>query len=99
MAAKAEGEKDTAPVWSPEGDVSNGEDDLYSTGVRLLCVVLALVLVIFLVSLDLTIIATTIPRATDDSIAFQTSPACKNALLLLMGDPMPRPTQLNPNLH
>ncbi|KAL4958232.1 major facilitator superfamily domain-containing protein [Aspergillus filifer] len=38
----------------------------YPTGLRLLCVVTALVLAIFLTSLDFTIIATAIPRITDD---------------------------------
>ncbi|KAL4945215.1 hypothetical protein BDV06DRAFT_231593 [Aspergillus oleicola] len=53
---------DTASV---DQDVAT-EEGLYPTGLRLLCVVVALVLAIFLTSLDFTIIATAIPRITDE---------------------------------
>ncbi|GIJ91429.1 hypothetical protein Asppvi_010394 [Aspergillus pseudoviridinutans] len=53
-----------------EKDNTNGSDDAdegdYPTGFRLLFVVVALILAIFLTSLDFTIIATAIPRITDD---------------------------------
>ncbi|KAL4804556.1 major facilitator superfamily domain-containing protein [Aspergillus unguis] len=49
----------------PPSDSETSTEE-YPTGLRLLCVVLALVLAIFLTSLDFTIIATAIPRITDD---------------------------------
>ncbi|KAJ0417573.1 major facilitator superfamily domain-containing protein [Aspergillus carlsbadensis] len=54
-------EKNTTPV----SNTGPGEDD-YPTGFRLVFVVVALVLAIFLTSLDFTIIATAIPRITDE---------------------------------
>lgn len=44
----------------------NAKPDEYPSGLRLVFVVLALVLSIFLVSLDLTIVATAIPKITDE---------------------------------
>ena len=45
---------------------NNAKPDEYPSGLRLVFVVLALVLSIFLVSLDLTIVATAIPKITDE---------------------------------
>lgn len=47
-------------------DSSNAESDEYPTGTRLIFIVVALVLSIFLVSLDLTIVATAIPKITSE---------------------------------
>jgi MFS family permease len=47
-------------------DLEEAKPDEYPTGARLIFVVLALVLSIFLVSLDLTIVATAIPKITSD---------------------------------
>ncbi|KAL4800457.1 major facilitator superfamily domain-containing protein [Aspergillus venezuelensis] len=74
-------EKGSTDVLGPntaadvEGSVG-AEDDpgAYLTGLRLLCVVTALVLAILLTSLDFTIIATAIPRITDDFIVLEISP-------------------------
>ena len=44
----------------------DAEPNEYPTGARLVCIVIALVLAIFLVSLDLTIVATAIPKITDE---------------------------------
>ncbi|ORY18766.1 major facilitator superfamily domain-containing protein [Clohesyomyces aquaticus] len=63
-------EKDTALTGSNEkaNEHSSDEEDTteYPSGTKLFCIVLALVLAIFLVSLDMTIIATAIPKITDD---------------------------------
>ncbi|KAL4915046.1 major facilitator superfamily domain-containing protein [Aspergillus aurantiobrunneus] len=61
--ADAEREKDTGPVAEHDADSDKEE---YPVGLQLFCVVLALVLAIFLTSLDFTIIATAIPRITDE---------------------------------
>ena len=58
LTAKDENESSEKPVV---GDPAAGE---YPTGLRLFFIVLALVLGIFLVSLDLTIVATAIPKIT-----------------------------------
>ncbi|KAM3447850.1 hypothetical protein MY3296_008329 [Beauveria thailandica] len=51
----------------PDGDVSPpAETEQYSSGMRLAMIVVALVLTIFLVALDMTIVATAIPRITDE---------------------------------
>ncbi|KAJ5799057.1 uncharacterized protein N7518_001125 [Penicillium psychrosexuale] len=49
-----------------QSSVSNGDEDECPVGLRLIFVVVALILAIFLTSLDFTIIATAIPRITDD---------------------------------
>src|SRR5947209_18823350 len=53
---------------SQKADAENpsGAEDDYPTGVRLGAIVLALILSIFLVSLDLTIVSTAIPRITTE---------------------------------
>lgn len=47
-------------------NLDDAKQDEYPTGVRLIFIILALVLGIFLVSLDLTIVATAIPRITSE---------------------------------
>ena len=49
-----------------EQPVDPSDDDLYPKSFRLVAIVIALVLSIFLVSLDMTIVATAIPRITDE---------------------------------
>ncbi|KAL2834567.1 major facilitator superfamily domain-containing protein [Aspergillus pseudoustus] len=63
MAHSNAPEKDTAPAPLATGEANEGD---YPTDFRLLFVVIALVLTIFLTSLDFTIIATAIPRITDE---------------------------------
>ena len=69
MASQKESSKDTTSDGDetqepPKPDDANSEE--YPTGARLFFVVLALVLAIFLVSLDLTIVATAIPKITGE---------------------------------
>ncbi|KAL6915954.1 hypothetical protein ACHAPO_005406 [Fusarium lateritium] len=47
-------------------DSDNPEDDDYPTGINMFFIVLALVMAVFLFSLDLTIVATAIPKITDE---------------------------------
>ena len=49
-----------------EPKLDDAKPNEYPSGARLFCIVLALVLAIFLVSLDLTIVATAIPKITDE---------------------------------
>lgn len=49
-----------------EGDSQGPKDDQYPSGSKLFFVVAALVLAIFLASLDMTIVATAIPKITDE---------------------------------
>ena len=46
--------------------LDDAKSNAHPSGARLVCIVLALVLAIFLVSLDLTIVATAIPKITDE---------------------------------
>ena len=64
VAYEKESDKDT----TSDNDKGQGKPkpDEYPSGLRLVFVVLALVLSIFLVSLDLTIVATAIPKITDE---------------------------------
>ncbi|KAK5996966.1 putative efflux pump gsfJ [Cladobotryum mycophilum] len=55
------------PLELQEAGADDGDDDdEYPTGVKLFCVVVALVLSMFLLSLDQTIVATAIPKITDE---------------------------------
>ena len=47
-------------------DRSSVEETAYPTGIKLLAITIALCLAVFLVALDQTIIATAIPRITDE---------------------------------
>lgn len=49
-----------------EGDSQGPRDDQYPSGSKLFFIVAALVLAIFLASLDMTIVATAIPKITDE---------------------------------
>ncbi|KAH8808033.1 major facilitator superfamily domain-containing protein [Xylogone sp. PMI_703] len=59
-----ETETNTLKEDDPGVAAANGEEE-YPTGVRMIFIVVALVLSIFLVSLDMTIVATAIPKITD----------------------------------
>ena len=69
---------------SPDHDTNEGggtADVGYASGFKLLAVVVALALSVFLVSLDLTIVATAIPKITDVSSSKQSTKKPKLTLL------------------
>lgn len=49
-----------------EPNTNDMKPDEYPSGIRLVCIIVALALCVFLVSLDLTIVAVAIPKITDD---------------------------------
>ncbi|KAK2038768.1 major facilitator superfamily transporter [Colletotrichum somersetense] len=51
-------------TYLPEGNAAN--DVVYPTGIRLAFIITALVLAVFIMALDLTIVATAIPKITDE---------------------------------
>ncbi|RFU31415.1 hypothetical protein B7463_g4900, partial [Scytalidium lignicola] len=66
-------------------DAKADEPDEYPTGARLIFIVLALVLSIFLVSLDLTIVATAIPKITDEFNGLQDVSWYSSAFFMTIG--------------
>jgi hypothetical protein len=62
-SSKTESVFDETVAATPDLDIS--ENDAYPTGLKLIIIISALLLAVFLVGLDQTIVATAIPKITD----------------------------------
>ena len=82
VANEKEYVKSSENLDADAGDVTPGE---FPTGARLVSIVVALALCIFLVSLDLTIVATAIPKITDDFHGLQDVSWYSSAFFMTIG--------------